>query len=79
MKGPLEVGWREEPRCSQGDPPAVVFELAGQHAAVQQVEVHQLDQVGEAGAAVVQAVQQAVLVVHLQRGDTMNGQRGSGG
>lgn len=50
----------------------MVLELAGQHAAVQQVEIHQLDQVGEARAAVVQAVQQAVLVVHLQRGETMN-------
>lgn len=67
-----EVGWWEEPRHSQGDAAAVVLELAGQHAAVQQVEVHQLDQVGEARTAVVQAVQQAVPVVHLQHGETVN-------
>lgn len=77
MKGPwrFDGGRRageggREPRRSQGDAAAVVLELAGQHAAVQLVEVHQLDQVGEARAAVVQAVQQAVLVVHLQGGRT---------
>lgn len=74
MKGPwrFDGGRRASeggsPRRSQGDAAAVVLELAGQHAAVQLVEVHQLDQVGEARAAVVQAVQQAVLVVHLQGG-----------
>lgn len=54
----------------------MVLELAGQHAAVQQVEVHKLDQVSEARAAVVQAVQQAVLVVHLQGGDTVTDEQG---
>lgn len=51
----------------------MVLELAGQNAAVQQVEVHQLDQVREARAAIIQAVQQAVLIVHLRCGETVNG------
>lgn len=61
-------------RGSQGDPGAVVFEFAGQHAAVQLVKLHQLDQVREARVAVIQTEEHLTFIVHLQAGR----QRGSG-
>lgn len=59
---------------SQGDPGAVVFEFAWQHATVQLVKLHQLYQVGEARVAVIQAKEDLPFVVHLHAGR----QRGSG-
>lgn len=53
---------------SQGDPGAVVFEFAGQHAAVQLVKLHQLDQVREARVAVIQTEEHVAFIVHLQAG-----------
>lgn len=40
---------------SQGHSGAGVFELAGQHSAVELIKLHQVDQVGELGGAVVKA------------------------
>lgn len=53
---------------SQGDPGAVMFEFAGQHATVQLVKLHQLDQVREARVAVIQTVEHLPFIVHLQAG-----------
>lgn len=59
--------WRwDRGASSQGDAGTVVFEFVGQHSAVQLVELHQLDQVGEFGVTVVQAVEQLSVLVYRQ-------------
>lgn len=57
--GPLGVS-------SQRHPGAVLFEFAGQDPPVELVEVDQLDEVGEPGVTVVQAVGKTPVVIHLQ-------------
>lgn len=61
---------------SQGNPGAVVFEFAGQHAAVQLVKVHQLDQIREARVALVETEEHLTFILHL-RGVGWGGQRDS--
>lgn len=64
---------------SQGHGGAGVFELAGQHASVELVELHQVDQVGELGGAVVQAEEHLAVLLALadkaqteKEGETVN-------
>lgn len=52
---------------SQGHSGAGVFELAGQHASVELVELHQVDQVGELGGAVVQAEEHLAVLLALSK------------
>lgn len=49
---------------SQGDPGAVVFKFAWQHTTVKLVKLHQLDQVREACAAIIQTEEHLPFVVH---------------
>lgn len=50
---------------SQGNSGAGMFELAGQHPSVQLVELHQVDQVGELGGAVVEAEEHLTVLLQL--------------
>lgn len=50
---------------SQGHSGAGVFELAGQHSSVELVELHQVDQVGELGGAVVEAEEHLAVLLAL--------------
>lgn len=50
---------------SQGHCGAGVFELAGQHASVELVELHQVDQVAELGGAVVKAEEDLAVLLTL--------------
>lgn len=50
---------------SQGGSGTVVFELAGQHASIQLVELHQLQQIAEARVSVIQTVEQLTVILHL--------------
>ena len=50
---------------SQGHSCAGVFELAGQHSSVELVELHQMDQVGELGGAVVKAKEHLAVLLAL--------------
>lgn len=50
---------------SQGHGGAWVFELAGQHSSVELVELHQVDQVGELGGAVVEAEEHLAVLLAL--------------
>lgn len=50
---------------SQGHGGAGVFELAGQHSSVELVKLHQMDQVGELGGAVVEAEEHLTIVLTL--------------
>lgn len=52
-------------RVSQGHSGAGVFELAGQHSSVELVELHQVDQVGELGGAVVEAEEHLAVLLAL--------------
>lgn len=62
---------------SQGHSGAWVFELAGQHSSVKLVKLHQVDQVGELGGAVVEAEEHLTVLLTLQsrirrrRGDSL--------
>lgn len=50
---------------SQGHGGAGVFELAGQHSSVELVKLHQVDQVGELGGAVVEAEEHLTVLLAL--------------
>lgn len=63
----LKRGEGEE-EVSQGHGGAWVFELAGQHSSVELVELHQVDQVGELGGAVVQAEEHLTVLFTLDAG-----------
>lgn len=52
---------------SQGHGGARVFELAGEHASVELVELHQVDQVGELGGAVVEAEEHLTVFLALSQ------------
>lgn len=60
---------------SQGHGGAGVFELAGQHSSVQLVELHQVDQVGELGGAVVQAEEHLAVLLALSHQADSGGER----
>lgn len=50
---------------SQGHSGAGVFELAGQHSSVELIELHQVDEVGELGGAVVEAEEHLTVLLTL--------------
>lgn len=50
---------------SQGHSGTGVFELAGQHSSVELVKLHQMDQVGELGGAVVKAEEHLTVLLTL--------------
>lgn len=52
-----------------------MFELAGQHSSVQLVELHQVDQVGELGGAVVQAEEHLAVLLALSHQADSGGER----
>lgn len=60
---------------SQGHGGAGVFELAGQHSSVQLVELHQVDQVGELGGAVVEAEEHLAVLLTLSHQADSGGER----
>ncbi len=53
---------------SQGHGGAGVFELAGQHSSVELVKLHQVDQVGELGGGIVEAIEHLTVFLTLQTG-----------
>lgn len=63
---------------SQGHSGAGVFELAGQHSSVQLVELHQVDQVGELGGAVVEAEEHLAVLLALSNKAQTEERRGGG-
>lgn len=69
MKGVQKKGLRcvcvRGAGVSQGHSGAGVFELAGQHSSVELVELHQLNQVGEFGGAVVKAEENLAVLFTL--------------
>lgn len=54
---------------SQGHSGAGVFELAGQHSSVKLIKLHQVDEVGELGGAVVEAEEHLTVFLTLTTGE----------